>query len=347
VAQEIDKSLANRRTALQDEDTTAFGTPPPNPELKRLEPLLGAWEAEDCTLDTFLGPGVPVRSAERFRWLDGGYFLVQHYETSFGEEPTQTGVNYWYYDSEAERFRIIFFSNNGPFSEGGNRYEGRVADGTLGFEGPARFQYDLDEDGTIRLNPDATISVSWWLQDDDGVWQPWMKNTFAKVEDDREAPKRPREESAMTDEPGPAHRRLSALVGRWRTEGQTLDAPDTPSAWIDAVDTYEWLPGGFALLHSVDARVGDQQVTGAEIIGWDSARDAYVSQYFGSDGPNAYEASLAEEDGRLVWRMRSKRDRFAGSLSEDGNTIIGGWERLDEEGKWQPWMEVRLTKAAN
>jgi hypothetical protein len=114
VAQEIDKSLANPRTALQDEDTTAFGAPTPDPELNRLEPLLGAWEAEDRTLDTFLGPGVPVRSAERFRWLDGGYFLVQHYETSFGEEPIQTGVNYWYYDSQAERFRIIFFSNNGP-----------------------------------------------------------------------------------------------------------------------------------------------------------------------------------------------------------------------------------------
>ncbi len=185
MAQEIDRSLADRVTALQDEDKTALGTPPPDPELKRLEPLLGVWEAEDRTLDTVFGPGVPVRSAERFRWLDGGYFLVQHYETSFGEEPIQTGVNYWYYDSEGGTFRIIFFSNNGPFSEGGNRYEGRVADGTLRFDGPARFQYALDEDGTIRVNPDGTISVSWWLLGEDGVWQPWMKNTFTKAEDEQ------------------------------------------------------------------------------------------------------------------------------------------------------------------
>jgi hypothetical protein len=43
----------------------------------------------------------PVTSSETFSWLDGGYFLVQTYETEFGGEPAQKGVNYWSYDSEA------------------------------------------------------------------------------------------------------------------------------------------------------------------------------------------------------------------------------------------------------
>jgi hypothetical protein len=160
------------------DDQSAFAAPPPDPELKRLEPLLGTWQTEDQTLDGVLGPGVPVRSTETFRWLDGGYFLVQDYETTFGDEPTQKGVNYWFYDSEAGIFRIIFFSNNGPFSEGGNRYSGRVADGRLTFEGPARFQYELDVDGRIRIDADGTISVSWWLRNEVGDWQAWMVNTF-------------------------------------------------------------------------------------------------------------------------------------------------------------------------
>lgn len=80
-----------------------------------------------------IGPAVPVRSEESFSWLAGGYFPVQPYETTFGEEPTQEGINYWYYDSEAERFRIIVFSNNGPSTEDGNRYEGEVASGKLTF----------------------------------------------------------------------------------------------------------------------------------------------------------------------------------------------------------------------
>ena len=104
-----------------------FDVPPPDPELRRLEPLVGTWRAEDHTQDSVYGPGVAVRNVETFRWLEGGYFLVQEYETVFGDEPAQKGINYWYYDSEAERFRIIFFSNNGPFTEDGNRYQGKVA----------------------------------------------------------------------------------------------------------------------------------------------------------------------------------------------------------------------------
>jgi hypothetical protein len=167
--------------ANDNTDQATFEVPPPDPELQRLEPLLGRWRAEDHTQDSVLGPGVPVTSTEEFSWLDGGYFLVSTYETTFGDEPAQKGLNYWGYDSAAKKFRIIFFSNNGPFTEEGNRYEGEAADGRLTFEGPARFQYELDEEGKIKMNPDGTISVAWWLRDDEGEWKPWMNNTFTRV----------------------------------------------------------------------------------------------------------------------------------------------------------------------
>jgi hypothetical protein len=53
---------------------------------------------------------------------------VRRYKTTLGDEPTQKGVNYWFYDAEAALFRIIFFSNNGNFSEEG-RYAGGVPTG--------------------------------------------------------------------------------------------------------------------------------------------------------------------------------------------------------------------------
>jgi hypothetical protein len=34
-----------------------FHVPPPDPELRRLEPLIGTWTSEDHTEDTLLGPG--------------------------------------------------------------------------------------------------------------------------------------------------------------------------------------------------------------------------------------------------------------------------------------------------
>jgi Protein of unknown function (DUF1579) len=151
----------------------------------------------------------------------------------------------------------------------------------------------------------------------------------------------------MSRDSGSEHERLEVLVGRWRTEGWTRETPEASAVRIDALDTYEWLDGGFALLHRVDARVGDQHVQGAEIIGYDPERQAYITRYFGSDGPSAYEAELSDEQGVLVWRMRSKADRFTGTFSADGNTITGHWESLDEDSSWQPWMDITLTRQAS
>ena len=94
---------------------------------------------------------------------------------------------------------------------------------------------------------------------------------------------------------------------RWKTEGSTRDTPEAPAAKVDAVDTYGWLPGGFGLLHTVDAKIGDERVEGTEIIGYDPDRGAYVTQYFGSDGATAYEAELTQESEGLTWRMRRIR----------------------------------------
>jgi Protein of unknown function (DUF1579) len=154
----------------------------PDPQLQRLAPLVGAWEAEERTQDTeLLGPGVAVTSRESFGWLDGGYFLVSTNATTFGDEPAQKGVNYWGYDARTGLFRIVFFSSNGPYTEDGNRYAGRVEDGALTFEGPARFRYRLDDEGRVAVDRDGTISVSWWLRDEGGAWQPWMENSFRRV----------------------------------------------------------------------------------------------------------------------------------------------------------------------
>jgi hypothetical protein len=149
----------------------------------------------------------------------------------------------------------------------------------------------------------------------------------------------------MAHETAAALERLDALVGRWKTEGWTTGTSGVVGDRVDAIDTYERLPGG-ALLHLVDARVGDQKVEGAEIIGYDPARGCYLTQYFGSEGPNSYEASLVEGDGALVWTMRSNKDRFSGSFNDERNVITGHWDALDDDSSWQPWMDITLTREA-
>jgi hypothetical protein len=148
----------------------------------------------------------------------------------------------------------------------------------------------------------------------------------------------------MEEGAGAEHERLEALIGRWKTDGMTKEMPGAPAAKVDAWDTYEWAPGGYALLHGVDANMGEEKVEGAEIIGYDPDRGAYVTQYFGSDGPSAFEAELTEENGSLTWSMRSKTMRFTGTFSDDGGVITGHWELLDDDGNWRHWMDITLTK---
>ena len=141
--------------------------------------------------------------------------------------------------------------------------------------------------------------------------------------------------------------RLGALVGRWHTQGWTREEAGTPSERIDATDTYEWLPGRAALLHLVDATVGETKVEGAEIIGFDPDRGHYGTLYYGTDGPTAYEADLTDTDGVLVWEMRSAGSRFRGSFDADGELITGHWKLLVAGSEWRPWMDITLRKQAS
>jgi Protein of unknown function (DUF1579) len=108
-----------------DHGTNPFGAPLPSLELKRLEPLVGRWQTTARTEAGVLGPSVPVTSLEEFYWLEGGYFLVQTYETAFGDEPAQKGINYWFYDAAERKFRIIFSTTMGRLPKRGTATRAR------------------------------------------------------------------------------------------------------------------------------------------------------------------------------------------------------------------------------
>ena len=147
----------------------------------------------------------------------------------------------------------------------------------------------------------------------------------------------------MANESVEALERLDVLIGKWKTDGLTTEGPEGRAQRVDAVDTYERLPGG-ALLHLVDAWVGEVKVEGAEIIGFDPARRTYATQFFGGDDATAYEAMLAKEDGALVWTMVSERNRFRGVFNSERDFISGHWDAVDDDSTWQSWMDITLTK---
>ena len=147
---------------------------------------------------------------------------------------------------------------------------------------------------------------------------------------------------AQPPRPGPEHARLTPFVGRWTTSGQVLASDSIPALEIAGIDEYEWMPGGFFLLHRVDVRIGGERVQALEIIGRDAERGKYFMRSFDSQGGTAaMHASV--RDG--TWTFAGDAERFTGSFSDGGEMLSGRWERR-EGGQWLPWMDVRLTKAA-
>ena len=74
---------------------------------------------------------------------------------------------------------------------------------------------------------------------------------------------------------------LDFLCGKWRTEGEILDDSGEVVGKIAGTDSYEWVSGGYFLLHWVDVSMGDTKIEVIEVIGsYDSADDSYAMRSF-------------------------------------------------------------------
>jgi Protein of unknown function (DUF1579) len=152
------------------------------------------------------------------------------------------------------------------------------------------------------------------------------------------------------------HSRLGALVGRWRSEGQIVGDPAVP---ITGSDIYEWLAGGFFLVHHVDVLVGDQPVKAIEIIGeHDPGTDSFTARAFDNEGRVTVMRASVDADG--VWRFTGGADvataaqptaadpggavRSTLTVSDDRSSMTARWERSDDGVTWQPWMDMTFTR---
>ena len=149
----------------------------------------------------------------------------------------------------------------------------------------------------------------------------------------------------MTHSPTPtaAHRALEVLAGKWITQGTIRGGAGEPPSSMRAIDTYEWLPGEFFLLHRVDAVMGGAVARSIEIIGYDTERGCYVTRsYDDQGGTEEFTARLTGQS----WAIDGEQVRFRGSFSAGGSVLAGTWERRGNDGMWERWMEIELQKLA-
>ena len=143
--------------------------------------------------------------------------------------------------------------------------------------------------------------------------------------------------------PGAAHKRLDIFIGKWINEGHTIASADAPAVKILTSDIYEWMPGGFFVLHTAYGRIGDSDVGGTEIIGYDAASKTYRAHFFDSQGNlSAHELTVQGD----TWTWKGEKTGCTAVFTDNGKTQTAHHERLDDRGQWVPAMDVTLIKVA-
>jgi hypothetical protein len=154
----------------------------------------------------------------------------------------------------------------------------------------------------------------------------------------------------------PQTQRLGALVGRWRSEGHIVGDDPVP---ITGTDIYEWLPGGFFLVHHVDVEIGEQRVQAIELLGeYDPATGSFTARAYDNQGNVTVMRASVDEQG--VWRFTGGGDvaamarpaaagaggavRSTLTVSADRSGMTARWERSDDGATWQPWMDMTFTR---
>jgi hypothetical protein len=128
---------------------------------------------------------------------------------------------------------------------------------------------------------------------------------------------------------------LDALVGSWTTEAEH---PMSPGLVVPGRSTFEWLEGGHFLIYR-SRNEHELFPDSLSVIG-----DGEM-HYFDSRGVRrVYQVSLS--DG--VWRMTRDHpgfsQRFAGTFSEDGDTITGQWELSRDDETWDLDLSVTFRR---
>ena len=141
--------------------------------------------------------------------------------------------------------------------------------------------------------------------------------------------------------PNPALAAFSVLLGTWTTLGSHPLIPEP----VHGQTTFGWIEGGaFLIMHSQIDEPGIP--SGTAIFGSDDALGTFSMLYFDERGVSRkYEVSLND----MIWtwwrHAPGFSQRFTGTISEDGRTIVGKGEICKDDSTWEPDLDLTYTRA--
>ena len=125
----------------------------------------------------------------------------------------------------------------------------------------------------------------------------------------------------------PALAPLARLIGEW-----TVESPMFPGARGRSV--FEWLEDGAYLLQRSFAPEPAPSATW--LIGGDDSADHHTVLYHDSRGVSRVYQTAMTGAAWTIWRNAPGfSQRFTATLSEDGRTLSGSWEKSEDGSAWE------------
>jgi len=123
-----------------------------------------------------------------------------------------------------------------------------------------------------------------------------------------------------------ALQKLEPLVGEWILEA----CPPGGEPWLGGGrSTLEWHPSGAHLVQRTTIELPEAPDS-LSIMGCDAANGTYFQLYSDERGVcRVYEMSIGDGEWRLWREGEPFRQRFSATISDDGNTMAGRWERSE------------------
>jgi hypothetical protein len=149
--------------------------------------------------------------------------------------------------------------------------------------------------------------------------------------------------------PTSSHRQLDAFIGKWHAEGASYaDGQQAADPLASAVpwrsnESYEWLPGGFFVLHRWDAMIGERVFKGTQILGFDGNEGGFFTRLFDNAGNHPeYHAEVVGD----TWTFTDKSTRATVTIANDGNEMRFNWEWREDGEKWLPLCDRVARRVA-
>jgi hypothetical protein len=136
--------------------------------------------------------------------------------------------------------------------------------------------------------------------------------------------------------------RLHFLIGKWKTRGVVVPEGGSPEVRFHGTDAYEWVSGGFFLLHTVDVMMSDEHVKSIEVIGFEPESKNYTLRSFDNTGHFLMMYGSFNDAGAFVVVGENMRSTLA--VTQPGKMMNAVWEQSKDGKAWVPWMSLTLTK---